>query len=68
MLKIISITALCPLPRNGFFYYITLYITSSILNFVYLAVIPAIVVVITVLAEPDSYGFHVMDKKNNETL
>lgn len=31
-------------------------------------IIPAIVVVITVLAEPDSYGFHVMDKNNNETL
>ncbi|KAJ7393446.1 hypothetical protein OS493_006420 [Desmophyllum pertusum] len=30
-------------------------------------IIPAVVVVITVLAEPDSYGFHVMDT-NNETL
>ena len=39
-------------------------------TFVYmflLAVIPAVIVVITVLAEPNSYGFHVMDK-NNETL
>ncbi|XP_078374061.1 uncharacterized protein LOC144657585 [Oculina patagonica] len=30
-------------------------------------IIPAVIVVITVLAEPDSYGFHVTDK-NNETL
>ena len=32
-----------------------------------LLVVPAMIVVITVLADPDSYGFHVMDK-NNETL
>lgn len=30
-------------------------------------IVPAVIVVITVLADPDSYGFHVMDK-NNETL
>jgi len=30
-------------------------------------IIPGVIVVITVLAEPDSYGFHVMDN-NNETL
>ena len=29
MLKIISITALCSLPRNGFVYYITIYIYIS---------------------------------------
>ena len=33
----------------------------------YLAVIPAIVVVMTILAEPNSYGFQVIDN-NNETL
>lgn len=32
-----------------------------------LAVVPAMIVVITVLAEPGSYGFHIMDR-NNETL
>lgn len=41
----------------------------NFITFVYvlLAVIPAVIVVITVLADPNSYGFHVMDK-NNETL
>lgn len=37
------------------------------LLFCLFAVVPAMIVVITVLAEPQSYGFHVMDK-NNETL
>ena len=40
--------------------YITLFVCV-------LLVVPAVIVVITALADHDSYGFHVMDK-NNETL